>query len=262
MRPLEPTTLPLYRLNEFKGNQIPVIFLHGFMGSAKDWDSLTTGLDFPALAVDLPGHGSAKFDLESPSWFEETSHLLRGTVELLGLKMVTLAGYSLGGRVAMDFASRFPELIHRLILESSHPGLPTKEERNRRIVQDMGWAKRIESNWPEVLRDWYGQSVFQNSSTGLDELVKLRVHNNPRLLAAALSGFSLGNQPVYGSFHVPCLYLAGLLDTKYVEIGRALEAKSSSVLLKLVEGAGHNVHLELGDQYLSLLTQFLESDLP
>jgi len=257
-----PLSLPLTWLNPLQDNKIPVIFLHGFMGSASDWDFISAGFQGPALAIDLPSHGAATFKLESASWFEETALLLRSTMETLGLNKVTLAGYSLGGRVAMDFASRFPELVHRLILESSHPGLPTVQEREERIEHDFAWAKRIESNWPEVLRDWYDQPVFRNSSTGLDELFELRSRNAPNLLAAALRGFSLGNQPEYGGLSVPCMYIAGLRDAKYVEIGRVLEAKSSSVLLKLVQGAGHNVHLERGDQYLSLLTQFLESDLP
>ena len=232
------------------------------MGSASDWEFISTGTTFPAVAVNLPGHGSAQFVCNAPSWFEETSHLLRCTIEMLDMQKVTLAGYSLGGRVALDFATRYPEMVHQLILESSHPGLKTAEERKQRLLSDQEWAKRIESNWPEVLHDWYNQPVFQNSSTNRNGLVQLRGHNDPHLLAAALNGFSLGNQPECDPSGISCLYIAGLLDSKYTEIGRTLESKSSSVLLKLVQGAGHNVHLERGDQYLSLLTQFLELDLP
>ena len=38
----------------------PVVFLHGFLGQAEDWDAVVAGLSAggqECIAIDLPGHG-------------------------------------------------------------------------------------------------------------------------------------------------------------------------------------------------------------
>ncbi len=100
-------------------------FLHGFLGSPLDWQDL----DLPGLFLTLPGHQGRPLDLS----------LLEKEIP----KKTTLIGYSLGGRLAMDFAHRFPERIERLIILSANPGLEKGKE--ERIEWDEKWAQLLET---------------------------------------------------------------------------------------------------------------------
>src|SRR4051794_26310070 len=47
-----------------------------------------------------------------------------------------VAGYSMGGRLALALALRRPEQVRRLVLVSASPGLASAEERARRRAAD------------------------------------------------------------------------------------------------------------------------------
>ena len=56
---------------------------------------------------------------------------------------------------------------------------------------------------------------------------------------------------------VPALLIAGSLDAKFVQIARDLEQRLPHAHLQVVEGAGHNVHLEKPEEFVALVDAFL-----
>ena len=265
---MSATSLRISRLTDVQNDQTPLVFLHGFMGSSADWSFISKSVDRPTFAIDLPGHGLDPVVCSSESWFEETSFLLFQALDALHVSRVIWVGYSLGGRVAMDFASRYPHRSAGLVLESSHPGLSDPDQRTERLLHDRSWSAKIEARWPHMLTEWYQQPVFQLPEDLTKRLVAVRTNNDPAMLAAALNGFSLGHQQPFSGkpAHLngqtmPILYVAGQKDEKYREVGMRMEAVFPRLVLKVFEGVGHNVHLERPTQYLDTITQFLKSDL-
>ena len=104
----------------------PVVFLHGFLGSSLDWLEVLSYLpSFKSYLIDLPGHGKSAFhpELILPH-FEEK---------------IDLVGYSMGGRLALQYAAQNPQKIEKLILLSTHLGLFSEEE----ILQKRTYAAQI-----------------------------------------------------------------------------------------------------------------------
>ncbi len=100
---------------------IPVVWLHGFLG---DRDNLRTAarkvadrLGRPAVLADLRNHGESPHadPIDSASMAADVGALLGG----VGLS--DLVGFSLGARVAMDTALRYPSLVRRLIVVDLAP---------------------------------------------------------------------------------------------------------------------------------------------
>ena len=93
-----------------------LLFVHGSGGSQAKWTNQLAGLgqNFLTLAVDLPGHGDSE---GAPSReVQEYSDFVFDFIEqALGTKVI-LAGHSLGGAIAIDFALRFPDKLSGLIL--------------------------------------------------------------------------------------------------------------------------------------------------
>jgi lipase len=65
---------------------------------------------FHVLAPDLRGHGASSWE---PPW--SLAQLLADVIETTGFR-ATWLGHSLGGRLVLDLADRFPELVERAVL--------------------------------------------------------------------------------------------------------------------------------------------------
>lgn len=177
-----------------------------------------------------------------------------------------LIGYSMGGRIALHVASRRPDLVSRLVLESASPGLPSERERAMRIASDTELAERILTDGIEAFVDmWEGLPIFA-SRKRLAPPVKAALRarslrNDPRSLAAALQGFGTGTLPSLWEhlprIEVPTLLIAGELDAKFVAIGERMSALLPNGRLVVVPGAGHTVHLERPDAWGVAVAEFL-----
>lgn len=64
--------------------------------------------------------------------------------------------------------------------------------------------------------------------------------------------------PRLSELSMPVLLIAGGLDDKYRRIARSLHEALAGSRLCIVEGAGHNVHLERPDAYIRAVEAFLD----
>lgn len=219
-----------------------ITFVHGFLGSPDDWNPLTKYLTSPYQTLTLPGHLKTPFDL---------SFLEKEITE-----KVTLVGYSLGGRLAMDFARKFPERIERLIILSANPGLESGRE--ERIVQDEEWISIIKKEGMDRFLDqWYSQNLFSSFSL-TDEMKKRRKMHDPEALCAILRNLSPAKLPslwpYLKDFSFPMLFLFGENDIKYRAIGTRL-MKDFDVTW--IPNASHPIHIESPEVVANLIKETL-----
>jgi len=102
------------------GSGAPVVLIHGWGSSAEIFNGLMRQLpDCRCLAPDLPGYGAstAAATLDLAALSEDLLHWC----DALGLKKVTLLGWSLGGMIAQELAARFAQRFERLILFATTP---------------------------------------------------------------------------------------------------------------------------------------------
>jgi len=99
----------------------PLLLLHGFTGAAHAWDTLSIALQphFHVCALDQRGHGdSDPADVYNPAVaFDDIS----GVIEQLGLRSLILVGLSMGGRNAMYFTAKRPEVVQKLVIVDIGP---------------------------------------------------------------------------------------------------------------------------------------------
>ena len=249
------------------GEGAPTLLLHGWMGCAADWDFLKPIFrKRPLYALDLPGHGdSLALSAEDQDFDGLVDDLAEVLLELDG--PCNVVGYSLGGRLAMGLATGWPSRVNKLVLESANPGLVDEEERTHRLDFDERVAEKLRQGpMEEFLRAWYDQPLFkslENHSEVLEALIARRKDQAAEPWAAALEVLSSANQPNYRSalmgVKFPVLAIAGALDAKYSTLTQALAKRCPQVEACLVEGCGHNVHLENPESYKQILETFLFS---
>ena len=117
-----------------------VILLHGFMGSGAIFEELSKELAHHArvIALDLLGHGSSE-GAEMHYRFSTNEQVadLRTFIERMNDRPVILMGYSMGARLALSFAIKYPQLLAGLILESGSFGIEDPTEAQTRQSLDV-----------------------------------------------------------------------------------------------------------------------------
>lgn|SRR5574341_135718 len=97
-----------------------VLLLHGWGSSARMWLRTMWALrgDYRLWAVDLPGFGHS--DAPDLDWYsiERYTHHLAALCDQLGIRPEAVVGHSMGGRTALDFARRYPDLAGRVVAVS------------------------------------------------------------------------------------------------------------------------------------------------
>ena len=110
----EKTTIYL-KINK-KINNNSIFFLHGFTGSSESWNTIRKQIKTTSLAMDLPGHGKSLFNkLTYKYTYDDFCTDLYLTFNKLNIKKINLCGYSMGGRLALYFTIKYPQLIGFLV---------------------------------------------------------------------------------------------------------------------------------------------------
>ena len=209
-----------------------LVLLHGFTQTGASWDGVVRELAgrYRALAPDL-GAGP---------WEAELDRL-----EALAPPAFTLAGYSMGGRLALALALRIPERVRRLVLVSASPGLADAGERAARREADEALATRIEAIGAEAFaREWAAQPLFAGQPPEVAAAAhEDRMRRSAAEHAAQLRGLGTGVMPPLwdrlGELAMPVTLVVGERDAKF----RAI-AERMGLPAVVVPGAGHAVQLE------------------
>jgi 2-succinyl-6-hydroxy-2,4-cyclohexadiene-1-carboxylate synthase len=208
---------------------------------------------YRAVAPDLPGHGA--FAGRRPASFPATDAYLRA----LAGDRFRLAGYSMGGRVALHAALSLGDRIERLVLIGASPGLASAAERAERAAADAALADRIEAIGLEAfVREWAAQPLFDGMPRGIAEQVEAdRLRNTAPGLAAALRGLGTGVMPPLwerlGELAIPVELVVGERDEKFRAIASLMAEALPDAQVRVVPGSGHAVHLEVPDAVVEVI---------
>ncbi|RDY71899.1 2-succinyl-6-hydroxy-2,4-cyclohexadiene-1-carboxylate synthase [Halobacillus trueperi] len=251
---------------EDEGEGQALLLLHGFTGRTSTFDSITSRFEKPfrLLKVDLPGHGrTGSIGIVT---MERFCRDLKAILDQLGLEKVSLLGYSLGGRTALSFAMLYPEYVDGLILESASPGLPTTEEQLARQAKDKGLSEKLMEEGVESFVDfWESLPLFDSHQSLPDDVEKAlreeRLSQTANGLSESLLGMGTGHQPSWwdqlSSLKCPVLLVTGEEDEKFRNINRDMAERFTRATHRVVENAGHTVHLENPGIFAKIVDGFM-----
>jgi pimeloyl-ACP methyl ester carboxylesterase len=256
-----------------------LVLLHGIAGTSATWEGVIPRLAerYRVIAPDLLGHGESgkpRGDYSLGAY----ANAIRDLLEALGLERATIAGHSLGGGVALQFAYQFPERCERLVLVSSGglgrevhlllraaalPGaeavLPWLSAAGKhgvgRIVHVLGrLGLRAGADLEEVWRGFVSlaepdaRRAFLHTVRGIIDLGGQRVSAADRLYLAA---------------GLPTLIVWGAQDP-LIPVRHAHEAhqRMPGSRLEIFPGAGHFPHLDDPDRFAHVVLDFLQTTRP
>lgn len=113
-----------------------IVLLHGFSSSSHTWEPWAheLGGEYRLLAPDLPGHGLTR----APAGYQASVETFRDATaefaQALQLTRFTLAGNSMGGNVAWEYALAHPEQLDALVLVNASGWQESEAEREKEPI--------------------------------------------------------------------------------------------------------------------------------
>lgn len=255
---------------EKQGDGFPLILLHGFTGDTTTWAPFyeALGSHSKCYAVDIIGHGKSDSPVEIDRYrMMSVVDDLFLLMEKLGIAKADVLGYSMGGRLALSLAQKYPTKVRKLVLESSSPGLK-EEERKERIQNDEKLAASIEARGMKDFIDYWEDIPLFKSQKTLPKAVRSRIReqrlkNSQRGLANSLRGMGTGMQPSWWEdlekLELETLLLTGSLDEKFCRIAQRMSERLPNSRWEKVEDSGHAIHVEDPEKFVTIVKGFLSN---
>jgi pimeloyl-ACP methyl ester carboxylesterase len=108
--------------SRIEGEGHPLIIIHGFLGMSDNWKSLASlyaAEVYQVHMIDLRNHGRS-FHSDDFS-YEIMSKDVLAYCQQYNLKDISIIGDSMGGKVAMLFATTYPEMVEKLVVADIGP---------------------------------------------------------------------------------------------------------------------------------------------
>lgn len=249
--------------HEVTGRGEALVLLHDGLTHGGIWDDAFRRLSgsFRVVRYDRRGHGRSDVPTAPHSPVED----LRALLDHLDVERAVLVGSSAGGRLALDFAVRFPDRASALVLVgpvvSGYGYSEHFVERGRRNMGPLsdGDVEATLSNWVE--------DRYLISADGDDARKRLRGLMEPyaekRFLAYdpdLARGPEAPALPRLEALDVPALVVVGAEDVPDVHAhAGAIDSRLPASRRVVVPGAGHLVAFERPRAFLRLVLDFLRS---
>jgi 2-succinyl-6-hydroxy-2,4-cyclohexadiene-1-carboxylate synthase len=270
---LQSVSLQVHFRSDPRGQKPTLLFLHGFTGSGEDWYPLIDKIDddVTPLVVDLIGHGMSDAP-ERPDTYTIPAQVdqLRELLDHFEIASVIPVGYSMGGRIALNFVHTCPELVSGAILEGTTPGIESEEQRLKRVDHDEHIATMIREQGVEYFIDYWMKIPLFDTQNNLpkdllDEVRERKLRNSVSGLVNSLQAAGTGTMvPLWEALPkitVPVLLLTGAMDEKFTRINSRMCSALPNASHVVVKHAGHAVHLEKPAEFISAVNGFLKKQI-
>lgn len=256
--------LDLHYLEWGSAARPPLILLHGGAAHARWWDHIGSVLsrDYRVIAPDLRGHGDSAWAVPAAYEVEDYVADLHGLISALQLDRPVLVGHSLGGFIALAYATTRAETLRALVVVDIRARLtggrfmrllravPAPVYRDEDDLLDRFRLLPADAHpSPELFRSLARHSV----RAAPDGRLRLKgdrasLTRTPRDLTEQLSGL-----------RCPCLFIRGQ-DSKTLSAQALAEMSACcpDACAREIIGAGHHVFLDQPRAFLEVVQHFLD----
>lgn len=240
----------------------PLVVLHGFLGSSRNWQTAGAGLavHFHVFALDLRNHG------RSPHAPEMTYAAILGDVlawlDARNLARAALLGHSLGGKVAMRLACRHPARVEQLIVvdiaPKAYPGMAQRAElaaMSELRLDGLRSRAEAEMRFEARVDDW-AMRKFLASNLERDTGGHWRWIVNLPVLTEALPGLVQNPLEPDDRFDGPARFILGG-KSRFVqpEDHAVIQRHFPSARIMVLPDSGHNPHMEAREEFVRVVVQ-------
>ncbi|WP_333608202.1 alpha/beta fold hydrolase [Arsukibacterium sp.] len=257
--------------SQCSGQGPDLVLIHGLFGSYENLGVIARALSdaFRIINIDVRNHGRSDHSEHMNYALMATD--VADTLDALGVSQCAMLGHSMGGKLAMAFALRYPERVTKLILADIAPvaypprhnavfaGLQQVQLASITSRSDADKQLAAHINEPGV-RQFLLKSLDKTEQgfAWRFNLAALKA-NYPALIGDELSN-SVEHSNTPAQFNGPTLFIKGG-DSDYIltEHRPAIMARFPNAQAKIIQGTGHWLHAEKPAAFSKLVRDFLLS---
>ena len=252
---------------QYSETGVPLLVLHGLFGSLSNWGwhSRQLAEQYAVYGVDLRNHGDSPHSDRLD--YQVMAEDVRELIVRLGLKSCCIVGHSMGGKVAMQLALIFPDLVEKLVVIDIAPvSYPEDADGHMNVLDGMDAVKldviKSRAEAEVTLKDYISEEatrkfLLTNLLRNKEGLFEWRLHkgsireNYVNLRAELIATMS---------FSKPTLFVKGSLSP-YIKPEHEAQIQKffPTASVKLIMNAGHWLHAEKPQALHKILLEFLQS---
>jgi esterase len=236
--------------SKIEGEGKPFIIIHGFLGMSDNWKTL--GLQFAQLGyqihlLDMRNHGKSFHSDEFN--YEIMEEDVKAYLDFHNLQNITLLGHSMGGKIAMLFATIYPDLVEKLIIADIGPKYYAPHHQSiLEALNAVDFSKKpSRSDVDEIISKYisdFGTKQFLLKNLYWETPDQLGFRFNLPVFNAKISEIGTA-LPFENHFNKPVLFLRGdrsdyILDADFETILHHFPV----AIIKTISNAGHWLHAE------------------
>lgn len=248
------------------------VFVHGLMGFANNWRKIISGIEATerCLTFDQRGHGRSIKPMTGYAP-ENYADDLKMILDSLGWERVILVGHSMGGRNVLNFASRFPERVEKLVIEDIGPEMkphavdyyedllgavptPFATREEAKFFFQGEFQKRVKvRDKVDVLAQYF----YANVEDKPDGTVSWRF-SKEAILESVVAGREKDRWSELRGLQMPVLLIRGQNSQELSEnIYQEMLASNKMIKGVEIQGAGHWVHADRPQEFVQVLKEFV-----
>lgn len=240
-----------------------IVILHGLFGSGDNWHAIAAKLREHAhvLLPDLPNHGQSLHTEEMG--YELMAEAVAETLDARDVRQVHIMGHSMGGKVAMVFALRYPERVRSLLVVDIAPR--TYPAYHQSIIEAMRQVPVADLTARNQADEYLAQGISERGVRAFLMKNLVKADDEPgykwriNLPVIAKRYTSISSFPeIDGSYSGPVLFVAGGTSPYLhgIEPGD-LKGLFPEAEVETIPAAGHWVHAEARERFLSSVISFI-----
>lgn len=242
-----------------KSNVDPIIILHGFLASSRNWRSVAKTLSerHCVYVLDMRNHGISPHaeSMDYPSMAFDILHFMNR----IGLDKAHLLGHSMGGKVAMWFALHHPARVNQLMIVDIAPVAyrhsfdPMIQALRQLPLPNLTNRKQAEQHLAEAIPDLaFRQFLLQNLllregaylwRINLD-IIQRNAHH--------IVGFPEVQTRIFSG---EALFIAGQ-HSAYVDT-ESVALRFPKATIEVIPDTGHWLYVEAPDRFCELVLRWL-----
>jgi pimeloyl-ACP methyl ester carboxylesterase len=249
-----------------EGEGIPLLMIHGFTGSHKNFQKLNDLMkqNFRIIRVDLPGFGLSDFPEKDENYLAMYQDFIFDFVAHLNLRDYYLIGNSMGGGISCMHTQAHPENMKGLVLLASAGYDMQSAKKNAVKILRFDFVEKLLSNGiPLVFNQNIAKRTFYNDDLINDEEVKIKnmiwnKEGNLKAIFRLAQSENFPDESLIKEIKVPTLVIWGkqdeILDVKYAA---NFKRDIANCRLVIYDSCGHVPMIEKVDNVKSDLEQFI-----
>jgi pimeloyl-ACP methyl ester carboxylesterase len=248
---------------ELSGEGNCLVLIHGYTDNLNLWYNQGPAFSQHCRLLTYDVRGFGKTEVREATYsmglFAED---LRALLEALDIESACVLGYSMGGRIALEFALTHPEMTAGLILSNSGIGeAPNPEMQERRKMM----VEVLQQGDIEVIAELMTEASFspglkERNPKAYEKYKSIKMQNDPSEYLAVMQAIvgAIDSPVDFGRLRCPTLIIAGDRDGfMSVSVGEAMREAIPNAEMHILP-TGHAAMIEEPEAYNRIVLGFFE----